>query len=654
MAYYLSTIRHLTAAQIWHRSVRIIRRRYWRLAGKRVSVPTACGIDFHGRLYQGLSDIHSAGACEHEIACAIERAEAVSRQDFSFLQRRVSFAGDIRWHDPQLSQLWRYHLHYFDYLRDVLVWAAGGGAEPAYRTFRQLALSWIQGNQKLTGDGWHPYTLSLRVVNWLNALSFFEKELAADAGTAAHLVNSTYAQARILYSNLEFDVRGNHLIENLRALIWAGLAFKGAEPQRWLKRGVHLLELETAEQILADGGHFERSPGYHLRVFKELFEIAVWLRRNDQAPLPWLEDALRRMWQYLWNILGPDGHVPLLKDSTWNGDPSPYELLAACAIYFDEPSWKVNHSFGLYPLLIFGAQGLQRFNGWPVNHSTRQSAALYASGHFVMRDRAADDYLILDVGKTCPDYLPAHAQADTLTYELSLGSQRVIVDSGVYEYASGIWRDYFRSTRAHNTVEVAGENQSEVWASFRVGRRAQPGPAFWQARDGYVLTQGEHDGYRRLPVSVIHQRTVVYAEEKFWLIVDQLWGAGATETKNYIHLYPDLSLDLTAPSTWRISGGRVPLWLGAFGQDNFSITCAQTEPVHQGWYSEKFGELKKNLVLSLHKSGALPLAYGYVLSRQTPEPISVIAVPGGHEISFGAQEANHSLRLVRGEAPRFS
>jgi len=653
LAHYLSTVRHLTAAQIWHRSYRTIKRRYWRLRRKRVSLGPECRLSFRADFYKGLPDIQSAEAWADEINSSVTRARAAAQKTFCFLQRTVSLGDQINWNDPRLSQLWRYQLHYFHYLQDVSIWAASGEHEAAYQAFRNLTRCWIEGNQQLSGDGWHPYTISLRVVNWLNALAYFRERLKAEPEVNGLIARSAYAQTQVLYSDLELDVRGNHLVENLRALIWAGLVFEGVEPDRWFQHGLELLEVETAEQILSDGGHFERSPGYHLVVLKDLLEIAVWLRRNGQPQLGWLDDALQRMRQYLWSILPPDGLVPLLKDSTWDG-PDAHDLLTACAVYFDEPSYKCASSFRLYPLIVFGAEGWQRFASWPRSDIRQTSVALPATAHYVMRDRTGADYLIFDAGKPCPDYLPAHAHADLLTYELAAESRRIIVDSGVYEYTAGPWRDYFRSTRAHNTVEVEDENQSEVWASFRVGRRARPGPVYWKVTPEYVLAQGAHNGYRRLAVPVTHQRTIVSVEKVFWLVVDQLWGSGFIRTGNHIHFHPQLSLSDVGPSKWRIYGSATSLWLSAFGEENSLVANGQSEPRRQGWYSEKFGQLESNTVLTLNKTGKLPFVYGYVLCYEAPVDVNVVSLSGGHEIQIVSRAKSHTLTLVQGAEPRFA
>ena len=220
-------------------------------------------IEERGKWKEDIGDrIEERWPWEAEVLRALEQAREVSRQRFCFLQHSHVFDEKILWEDPGLSQLWRYHLHYFEYVNDLLAWSAMGHADEAYQTFKRLADSWIQENQRLMGDGWHPYTISLRIVNWVHAQSAFQLQLARDRQFYERFVSSIYGQGRILAQDLELDVRGNHLLKNLKALIWLGIAFKGAEAEDWLRKALQLLELELAEQVLPDGGHFERVPGY--------------------------------------------------------------------------------------------------------------------------------------------------------------------------------------------------------------------------------------------------------------------------------------------------------------------------------------------------------------------------------------------------------
>jgi uncharacterized heparinase superfamily protein len=441
---------------------------------------------------------------------------------FRFLSQEIR---NPSWNEPRASRLWRFHLHYFDYVFDL---------EQA--AFERLARSWMRENVRMWGDGWHPYPLSLRIVNWCRALDFF----SLDAAFAGELARSIYGQTRFLFANLEHDVRGNHLLKNIRALIWSGVMFDGEEARCWLEEGMRLLRIEVDEQVLADGCHFERTPSYHVQVLRDLSETAEWLRLNRTCPA-WLADAVTRMEGFLAAITGPDGRLPLFKDTT----------------------------------LDTTATG---------NQQPATSNQQLTTGYYTFRDDHA--FLIADFGVPCPSYLPGHAHADMFSYELTVDGAPLIVDSGVFEYTAGEWRDWFRSTRAHSTVEIAGENQSEVWGSFRVARRAMPRNVQFT---GTTLS-GEHDGYLRLHPPVLHRRTIEHVPNSAFVITDDILGTGVTEAKSCIHLHPDAKWE-----PWRL------------------VTGHEVEE-SEGWYSERFGEKRRNRVLVLRHKGAMPFRITYTIA----------------------------------------
>ena len=475
------------------------------------------------------------------VPIAAMRTEPHDGVTFRFLAQEIR---DPRWNEPDAPRLWRFHLHYFDYALDL-----------DRDAFIRLARSWMRENVVMAGDGWHPYPLSLRVVNWSRALDFFP----LDAEFAAELARSIYGQTRFLFSNLEHDVRGNHLLKNIRALIWSGVMFEGEEARRWFEEGMRLLRIEVDEQLLADGCHFERVPAYHAVVLRDLSETAEWLRNNRASPA-WLDEAVARMNGFLDAITGPGGRLPLFKDTT------------------------LDTMVGSWQLAV----------GRSTEPQPTASCQL-STGYYVFRDRHA--FLVADFGVPCPSYLPAHAHADMFSYELTVDGAPLIVDSGVYEYAAGEWRDWFRSTAAHNTVEIAGENQSEVWGSFRVARRAVPrGVRF----TGTMLTgtslTGEHDGYLRLRPPAIHRRTIEHLPDTAFIITDEILGTGVTEAKSYIHLHPDANWE-----PWRL------------------VTEHPVEE-SQGWYSERFGEKRRNRVLVLRHKGAMPFRITYTIALRNTIP----------------------------------
>ncbi len=648
----MHTARYLSPSQFWYRAKRLARKRWWQWQDKPIPQTQSWTLTDFEPLYIGLSDLQQIPDWQTTTAPAVQQATAIAQGCFQFLNKEVVFESAPEWHSPKLSHLWRYHLHYFDYVTQLLVWQAVQPKKEALPTFQKLALSWIEQNGRYAGDGWHPYTISLRTVNWLHAIHAMRTD-PPTTNFQTTLLSSLYGQAKMLYSDLELDVRGNHLIENLRALIWAGTVFAGEEPQRWRQRALKLLESETAAQILPDGGHFERTPGYHLVILKDYLEIGLFLRRNQQETPHWLKTAVQKMADFLIKIISPDGSIPLLKDTARQTImASPQELLASVALFLDDPKYKIDTSFGLYSMLLWGYAGWQKHNEWPVHKPQHNSLWLPDSGYAVMRDKQNQDYLIVDVGKVCPDYLPAHAHADALSYELTLNRQRFIVDSGVYEYTAGPWRDYFRSTPAHNSVAVANQNQSEVWGSFRVARRAQTKLLTHQFTNQYQLLQAEHNGYRRLSPAVIHRRTIYWHLSQFWLWIDELWGEGTTNATNFIHLHPEITAHKNGRFSWQLNGSTQPMWLFCFGAQTATWLQGQHEPYPQGWYSEAFGKKIANQSLEMHVQGQLPLRFGYVLSRTEPASVQIETTKATAVITTNHREQQQKLMLHHDKPPQ--
>ena len=617
---YSHTLRHIPLSQWWYRGRRLVRHRYWRLTKAEIHHPKQVHINALTPLFLKTEPNAIPANLLNQIQEQCQIAEEASKQHFSFLNRAKTFSGSIDWHIDTVPRLWRFNLHYFHLVPALLIQANQGQSNQAQETFTRLAISWIKGNRALRGDGWHPYTLSLRIVNWCHAIQ--GGLVKAEAIELVH--KSLFAQARFLVNDLEHDVRGNHLLENVRALIFAGTLFSGPEAAAWLATGLDILKKETAEQVLPDGGHFERCPSYHWVVAKNYLEISLWLRRNGKAP-DWLENALLRMLDFGGWITAADGREPLFKDSAWSASPDPFEVSAAGALYFQESRYKLTSNRSLYTLMLFGTAGHDQLMAMAQAPFPSGSRYFPESGYLVQR--TADSFFILDVGYVCPDYLPAHAHADLFTYELHVKGQRIVVDSGVYEYQAGPWREYFRSTAAHNTVEVAQQNQSEVWGSFRVARRARPKIHHLEQTDRYTLIQASHDGYKRLSNPAIHRRTCLIHDSGFWLFVDEILGAGETDSRNFIHFHPDTHLATQAESAWQVT---VPNHVNLYwadsniNQSNNKQIKGQTTP-KQGWHSEMFGEVRENNVLQFEITSALPhhMAYLFTTTQSSIDKFSL-------------------------------
>ena len=226
----------------------------------------------------------------------------------------------------------------------------------------------------------------------------------------------------------------------------------------------------------------------------------------------------------------PDGGIALLNDSAFGVYPRPRELV---------------ERVGLQP---------QRVG----------SFALTESGYYGART-VTGHYVICDAGPIGPDYQPGHGHADFFSFEMSLRGARVVVDSGVSTYQSGPMRNYCRSTRAHNTVEIEGRDQVELWAAFRVGRRCRPQEVNWkELADGFELS-GRHDGYRHLSGRPTHTRTFCWHEKGRLEIFDQVDSECPLRSNARLHFHPDCRIDEVIGKTCELhfSGGCVRVsWSG--------------------------------------------------------------------------------------------
>jgi len=536
-----------------------------------------------------------------------KRAEEILENKFRFLNTEIQFEREIDWRVPQASNLWRYNLHYFDYVRDLGLFYLSKGSNEAYEKFKNLVQDWIERNKIGQSEGWEAYPVSLRIVNWIFAFHLFAEKINTDSEFHKRLLKSLFKHALFLERNIEYHICGNHLIKNGKALIFAGLFFKGKEADRWYKKGTSLLWKELQEQILDDGGHFERSPMYHLIVLLDYLEIYLLLQDNNRDAPSYVEDKIKSMLDFLIKILQPDGNIPFLNDSAFEIATHPKTLLEI---------------------------GNSLLGQISVADSRQAFYALDSSGYYVMRDKSRGKYLIVDCGKICPDYLPPHSHADTLSYELSIGDDRIIVDSGVYEYNSGRWRDFFRSTRAHNTVVVDGLNQSDVWGSFRAGRRAFPTDVKWIVNDDVIFFEGGHDGYLK-QVGVLHKRKIFFVDNNFWLIFDELSGEGTHLVEEYLHFHPDIEIS-TENQIVANKIGRQVVQIIPFERPEVRIVKGELEPI-QGWYSLEFGNKEPNPVLILRYKVRLPIRLGYGLFPNLVDDFDI-------DYSFGGQEGQIVLR----------
>jgi uncharacterized heparinase superfamily protein len=519
------------------------------------------------------------GAVEMRLRASIRMDPAIpcvtdaSENEFVFLKRSKPFKpGCVDWASREMPKLWRYNLHYFDYLHDP---------NRSRESISSLIADWVAHSRPGGEDAWEPYTVSLRIVNWIK---LFVQPGFKDVRQADWL-DSLYQQALWLEGNIEYHILANHYLKNGKALFFAGMFFDGDDADRWLAHGLTILTEQAEEQILADGGHYERSPMYHSLVTEDYLDVINLIRANGgivSAPTAhFLESRVVAMLEFLNDVCLPGDRIPLFNDSAYGVAPAPQEIFA-------------------YAGRILGYRRPAKAYGLSVIPKE-------SSGYYVMRD--GTDMLVVDCGQIGPDYQPGHGHCDMLSYELVIAGQRVVVDSGVHDYEDTPMRLYARSTKGHNTVAVDEEEQSEIWGVFRVGRRARPIHVMLEkVGECNARFAGSHDGFRRLPGRLIHRRIIDYDVASGWEIRDEIQGEGVHRMESFIHLHPELVASVD---------GSVARVANANGRCVATIVAAnQVEiAVDTGWHFPEFGQRLANVVLKLSCAGSLPLQSAYHIMR---------------------------------------
>ena len=430
---------------------------------------------------------------------------------FTFLGRTEIMRGGIDWRAPGPAgnlQLWRMNLHAMEWLEAV---------DDA--TFSASVADWIAANpvtaRNAWSDSWSAYTLSIRTVVWMQQIA------RRPALANAEALESLAAQIRFLERNLETDLGGNHLVKNIKALLWASAFFEGPEAARWRRLGLSLLGAALTEQVLPDGMHFERSPSYHGQVFADFLECRAAL--GAKAAPRALDDVLARMAGVVADLSHPDGRVAEFNDSGLSMAYTPGVCLDAFAAQFgDKPA-------------------------------PRAEISLPNAGYFGLRTQ--DTTFIADCGRIGPDDLPAHAHGDVLSFEWSVGGRRVVVDPGVFEYYQGARRQASRSAASHNTLCFKDADQADFFGAFRVGRRPNVELRSLVFSPGVLTLEGSHDGFRNLPGAPRHVRRFEASEQSL-KITDRIEGKPNRAASIGFLLHPDVAVTADGPALRLTFGDR--------------------------------------------------------------------------------------------------
>lgn len=438
-----------------------------------------------------------------------------------------------------------------------------------------------------------------------NIPSEFDRLMYSRLSVSSRLSNTVYALFSIIESpNLKDEdfviiLQGvyNHLLRmekypylnyhnmgvaDAQVLQQVALAFpefkKSGEWVDWaLKRGLDQME----NVVYSDGVEKELCPRYHqgvMGVFAKFMEVAQ--SAGNTVPVEFV-DKLKGMARFLVDFSRPDGTIPAFNEmvqSHGNGKSTHQKVRNIANITNDKEI-----------LQWFGSNGTK---GVKPDYN---SVAFKWSGYYVMRSgwEKNDNYMAIKAGP----YGLAHQQEDKLSFELFANGEPFLIDPGFYIYnRASVWRKYYRSSLAHNTVVPNGLSQ------LREGQRSlyenkNPNDALWVSNNKYdFLSAVYNNGYadfnsivEKKPEElekINHQRDILFIKPGIWLMIDWLQSEKPEENL-YEALFQSEYPAAVSGKNLIITGKTSDLFIlpiGVTGKTlEANVTKGQTEPIRRGW-----------------------------------------------------------------------
>lgn len=503
----------------------------------------------------------------------VERGERICQHRFNLLGfEGLDYGSEIDWHcdrvhDKRAPRKPWYQVKYLDF-------GEVGDSKVTWELNRHqhlvtLAKAFrLSGNEKFATElfrqwhHWHgenPYPIG---INWASSLEVAFRSLSwlwiyfllADsplmpAGFRTAWLRAIAVSGRHIDRYLSTYFSPNtHLLGEAVALFFIGtLCPEIPGARRWQQRGWKIVQQEAVRQVRSDGLHFEQSTYYHVYALDFFLHASVLASLNQTPAAKEFDRTVERMLGAL-AVLGRCGAVPRLGDDDGGRlfDPSRnraehlLDPLATGAVLFGRGDFKALAG-GLREetLWLLGEAGVKEFDGIPAAQPQQNSKAFPKSGLYVMTAGDKKSQIVIDAGELGA-HTAGHGHADALSITACCDGRDLLLDSGTFEYVGRSFeRDRFRSTRAHSTLMIAGQDQAEPRGPFGWQRLPKIQAEGWIAGKTFDLFVGSHDGYARLPNPVVHRRFVFGRKSGFWLVRDLALGAGEQQLDLYWHLGND-------------------------------------------------------------------------------------------------------------------
>lgn len=517
-----------------------------------------------------------------------------------------AFGPTLNYRDPtevgDVKTIWEKSRHHHTTLLAV-AYALTGDHRYAAGAVARVA-DWILENPPLRGINWASgLEVGLRLVSWAWVYELLRPhpDWSGWFGPDSPLWPSVYQHQTFLEG---FESRGssanNHLLGELTGLYVASVTWPVFEESgRWQRAAKDALTREATLQFFESGVNREMGFGYHVFATELLLHCALLGEKIGDAFDPAVMARLARAIRVIGQLRGPGDLLPRYGDDD-EGRAAQLEaresprvdgLLRVGRDWLGVPVPEPGGGHLSAALLLGEHRDAPAFGVAPAPAVAFPDAGLY----LLRSGQGARELRVLaDAGPLGYLSLAGHGHADALGFTLDVGPQSVVVDPGVYAYhADPEWRRYFRSTAAHNTLEIDLQDQSVQAGAFLWSHKASAAAREWRPLPDGGLLRASHDGYTRLPGHPEHTRELDL-RGPFLTVTDQVAGLGRHHLRLHLHLHPDCEVQPESRTAWWVT------WATGAMRVTFDprlqVRCGQGEhdpasgATPLGWYSPRYGQ----------------------------------------------------------------
>ena len=581
-------------------------------------------------IYEACRAGRSAPTRTEASAGAMAVADDVLENRFTFYGEKHQLPVDIDWNTNPGTAHWGHDLNRFTYLSPLVRAYIGTGDERYSRKAVELILDWVAKCQLEKCFVGTPYVWGSYLNNAIHCQAWCSHAatlVAADKITPLELL-------RVLKS-VHDQLAYLEIVTNKHAGNWPTIGMQGMltclgtfpvfrDTDRFADYCTREFAKQVAAQVLSDGVQDELTPHYHRVVVNNLLNALHWLRVLDRDLDSVTMATLAKMLHYTQQAAVPDGSKQVAFNDSDPGSVSRYAARLK--------------DMGL-PEMVTPPEGLG------------PEVFPYAGVAFLrQRQDVGDLYLAFDAGP----YGRSHQHEDKLGFWLFAYGRNLIVDPGrhLYDHSAKSYYPYLKSTSAHSTIRVDGQNQHsrgrrETWIA------KQPLDLGWQVQDGEIRASGLYDlGYGpENEISVVHRREIVFVRERFWVAFDVVEGEGEHHLESRFQFAPgDLTADGAAAHTDFPDANLLLLTEATAPFADVHVEKGQENP-RGGWYSDSYNRIEPAPALSMSVGTELPWRAATLLFpyKGTDAPAVEFTFDGRHatvaSAELGAGDIEVACRL---------